>query len=92
MRYKLLAYVCDGGAVRYTGNYGTLDFHEIFVNRENMCRWAVMFDEREGKYIVADLYNCVKIDEFRMVYRVGLGEHQVFNTEEEAMMCGFMQS
>lgn len=95
MRYRLVAFVCDGGVVRYSGDLGTSTFHEIFVRREDMCRWAVLMEvgpnAREG-YIRADMYNCRTAGEHSEWFHVVLGEHHVFSTEEAALMGAVLQS
>lgn len=57
-RFKLRAYVCEAGCVRWQDDYGWSTFSQIYIRRPDDCRYAVA--EKGAimpEFIVWDLFN-----------------------------------
>tara|TARA_R110000868_G_scaffold261331_3_gene519420 strand:+ start:1273 stop:1653 length:381 start_codon:yes stop_codon:yes gene_type:complete len=56
-RFILHTYVCDGPCIRPSTGEGTLTFTQVFVNRPDGCRYAIIQPvSGVDEYLVVDLY------------------------------------
>lgn len=90
MRGRLVAYVCDCGDVRRTGDMGLLTLAGMFQRRPDGCRYAVVEHlvprsaTGETCYMLVDLYELQTTDGSDAL----LGKHWVFDTEDAAIAAG----
>ena len=55
-RFRLVGYVCDGTCFKPATHDGTMTYHQIFMNRPDTCRYAVMERFSPNQFIVVDMY------------------------------------
>lgn len=81
-RFKLHAYLCDGPCIKPREDMGTMTFTQVFVQRPDSCRYAVI-QPASGvdEYLVVDLFETTYDD--RAVY---MGPHLTFPTLDAALM------
>lgn len=56
-RYRLVGYVCDGSCFKQHTGQGTLTYHQVFMQRPDTCRYAVLEQFTPHQFIVIDLYD-----------------------------------
>ena len=55
-RYRLVGYVCDGSCFKQHAGEGTMTYHQVFVQRPDTCRYAVLERFEPSQFLVVDLY------------------------------------
>jgi hypothetical protein len=84
-RYKLIAYVCEGGVVHSVDDEGFSTFSRVFRDNPAGCRWAVVWSC--GEYQVHDIFDA-KMGERGDVFFPG--RYHAFTTEEAAITAAMM--
>lgn len=81
-RYRVVAYVCEGGVVHETHDLGFSVFHAVYTRNPEGCRYAVT-ELSGGQWRVFDLWSC-PLDEY---FRAEVGKYRDFETEDAAIMA-----
>lgn len=93
-RGVLVCYVHESGdLVRHGLGVGVVDFHTVFVQRPDSCRFAVL-KMWDGRFLVVDLYDVSHVSDPDMrapVIEFFAGNRWEFSTEEAALACAQMQ-
>ena len=55
-RYRLVGYVCDGTCFKPATGEGTMTYHQVFMQRPDTCRYAVLEQLTPHHFIVVDMY------------------------------------
>lgn len=80
-RYRIIAYVCEGGVVHPTNNIGYANDTQVILLNNHDCRYAVV--ETGGEYRAYDLHEFDVARNFAMT----LTAFRSFPTEDAAIMA-----
>lgn len=58
-RYRLRAYICGPGCVRWRPDEGFTNFTRIYINRPDGCRYAVV-ETTDHAFLVWDLFDTLQ--------------------------------
>lgn len=82
-RYRIIAYVCEGGVVHERREEGACEFSRVFRMNPDGCRYAVV--GVGGEFHVYDIFDCkMHVDAFYP------GRHFVFPTEDAAIAAAVL--
>jgi hypothetical protein len=80
-RYRIVAYVCEGGVVYEVNDLGHSDFQRFYVHNPDGCRYGVA--EVGDEVRAYDFFDCT----FDGSFRAQPGAYQSFPDENTAVMA-----
>lgn len=83
MRGRVIAYVCDGGDVKWVRHEGYSKIEAMLLNRPDCCKYVVT--KTDGEYWCVDMYELNKSD-----HGLSVGRYTVHPTEEAAIMAALL--
>lgn len=91
-RMRLHAYVCESGKVRQVNDLGTVEFVDVFNQRPDRCRYAVVQEVGRQDFTVFDLYDAQIVDgqdptNPRAISMLLPGKHEYHPTLDAAIMA-----
>lgn len=81
-RYRVVAYVCDGGVVREVNDLGFSLPRDFYARNRDGCRYAVT-ETSDGVFRVFDMWEF----HFDEMFRAVEGPYRDFDTEDAAIMA-----
>jgi hypothetical protein len=80
-RYRIVAYVCEGGVVYEVNDLGHSSFQRFYTNNPDGCRYGVA--EVDGEVRAYDFFDCA----FDGTFQAQPGEYRVFPNESAAVVA-----